>query len=90
MLSDQLVPYNNECPMVATYNDAACTKERHGLLRAVTGCAATALAQVLYMWRDEYARPETKDGKFSQDIPARTDVVVQSSEIKGGNKIMVK
>lgn len=79
-LWDQLAPYNTECPMVTTYSDAACTTVRRGPLLAATGCAATALAQVLYMWKDEYAKPEVKEGKLSQDIPARIDVVFQSAE----------
>lgn len=50
--------YNDQCPMVAIYTDEACTQryeytDQHGNkstapVRAVTGCAATALAQVLY------------------------------------------
>lgn len=88
-LWDQLAPYNNECPMVSTYNDAACTQERHMDLRAATGCAATALAQVLYMWRDEYAKPEVKEGKLSQDIPARTNEVCQASEMEGDKNVPV-
>lgn len=79
-LWDQLAPYNTECPMVTTYSDAACTTVRRGPLRSATGCAATALAQVLYMWKDEYAKPEVKEGKLTQDIPARVDVVFQSAE----------
>lgn len=79
-LWDQLEPYNAECPMVYTYNDDACTQERHVPLRAVTGCPATALAQVLYVWREEYAKPEVKEGKLIHDIPARKDVIYQSAE----------
>ena len=88
-LWDQLAPYNNECPMISTYNDANCTIERHEVLRGVSGCAATALAQVLYMWRDEYAKPEVKEGKLSQDIPARTNIVYQSAEKEGDKKVPV-
>ena len=49
---DQLVPFNNDCPTVSVYTDKACTipyEKPSG--RGVTGCAATALAQVLYQWK---------------------------------------
>jgi len=89
-LWDQMDPYNAECPMVTTYNDAACTQVRREPLRAVTGCPATALAQVLYMWRDEYAKPEVKEGKLIHDIPARKDIVYQSAErLKDKTKVPV-
>ena len=88
-LWDQLAPYCNECPMVTTYNDATCTQVRREPLRAVTGCPATALAQVLYMWREEYAKPEVKEGKLIRDIPARKDVVYQSAEEENKKKIPV-
>ena len=82
-LWDQLAPYNNECPLVTTYNDLACTDQRREAMRPATGCAATAMAQVLYVWRDEYAKPEVKEGKLTQDIPARNNVVYQSAEKEG-------
>lgn len=88
-LWDQLTPYNAECPMVTTYSDAACTTVRREPLPSATGCSATALAQVLYLWRDEYAKPEVKEGKLSQDIPARVDVIYQSAEKEGDNRIPV-
>lgn len=88
-LWDQLEPYNRDCPMVATYNDAACTTARYAPMRAPTGCAATALAQVLYMWKDEYAKPEVKEGKLSQNIPARVDVVYQSAEVEDNKQVPV-
>lgn len=88
-LWDQMFPYNTECPMVTTYSDAACTTVRREPLPSATGCSATALAQVLYMWKDEYAKPEVKEGKLSQDVPARVDLIYQSAEREGDNKIPV-
>ena len=49
---DQLAPFYNDCPMVYVYTDEARTipfEQPSG--RGVTGCAATALAQVLYQWK---------------------------------------
>ena len=49
---DQRTPFNNDCPVVYVYTDSARTipyKQPSG--RGVTGCAATALAQVLYQWK---------------------------------------
>ena len=45
----QGAPYNNECPMYFT------------LGRSVTGCVATAMAQVLYFQRDKSVREVQKD-----------------------------
>ena len=77
---DQFAPFNLECPMATSYLDEGLTKVRHEAEQTVTGCAATAMAQVLYLWKNEYAKPETKEAKLAYDIPARTDVVYQSAE----------
>lgn len=79
-LWDQQAPYNLQCPMATTYLDEACTVLHRAALRTVTGCAATALAQVLYMWKDEYAKPDATCGKVVKEIPGRTDVVAKSAE----------
>ena len=50
----QGAPYNNECPMYFT------------LGRSVTGCVATAMAQVLYFQRDKSVR------EIQKDIPSYT------------------
>ena len=86
---DQLAPYNYDCPMVTTYSDAACTVKRREPMHAVTGCPATALAQVLYVWKDEYAKPEVKEGKLKCAIPARVDVVAEAREIENKKKVPV-
>ncbi|MBO4660393.1 MAG: Spi family protease inhibitor, partial [Prevotella sp.] len=54
----QNIIYNDQCPMVTSYTDPDCTqpyeyKDAQGQMstapaRSLTGCAATALAQVLY------------------------------------------
>ena len=72
---DQTYPYNKDCPMVTVYSDEACTTETQAAKQAVTGCAATAMAQVLYVWKDEYKKSSTKEGKLTKDIPARPDDV---------------
>ena len=62
--------YNKLCPQVRIYADEACTEllpygedGSTNALLPVTGCAATALAQVLYQWKDVTAT--------LTDIPAR-------------------
>lgn len=68
--------YNKFCPQVRIYADEACTEllpygedGSTNALLAVTGCAATALAQVMYQWKSVTAT--------QTDIPARDDVVWQ-------------
>ena len=68
--------YNKLCPQVRIYADEACTEllpygedGSTNALLPVTGCAATALAQVLYQWKSVTATVT--------DIPAREDVVWQ-------------
>ena len=68
--------YNKLCPQVRIYADEACTEllpygedGSTNALLPVTGCAATALAQVLYQWKSVTAT--------QTDIPARDDVVWQ-------------
>ena len=86
-LWDQSAPYNLECPMATSYKDAELTQVNHEAEQAVTGCAATAMAQVLYLWRDEYAKAETRECKLACDIPAQTDIVYQSAEKVGDEMI---
>ena len=79
--------YNAHCPMVQIYDDPACTQlhELHDAegntstdpIQSVTGCAATALAQVLYMWKGEGTMATTAD------IPAQTDVIRQDQTSDG-------
>lgn len=71
----QTSPYNLQCPMVTPYRDKECTQQVQDAQQAVVGCAATALAQVLYMWKDEYQKSTVKEGKLMKEIPAREDVV---------------
>ena len=69
-------PYNNRCPQRAD-----------GGGRAVTGCVATAAAQIAYYWRNEGVNVETqsntKYGYWSPDAP-----VTQSDVIPKGTKFM--
>lgn len=88
-LWDQSTPYNLECPMATSYKDAGLTQINHEAEQAVTGCVATAIAQVLYLWKDEYAKAETRECKLTQDIPAQTDIVYQSAEKVGDEMIPV-
>lgn len=88
-LWDQSAPYNLECPMATSYKDAALTQINHEAEHTVTGCAATAVAQVLYLWKDEYAKAETREGKVVYDIPAQTDNVFQSAEKVGDTMIPI-
>ena len=66
---DQTSPYNTQCPMVTSYSDEDCTQRIRDAQQAVTGCAATALAQVLYTWKDEL---QATGASVTQEIPART------------------
>lgn len=61
---DQDAPYFDKCPISTSYYDDACTnqcvlydKEKGKPVanpdRSLTGCAATAMAQVLYAWKGE-------------------------------------
>ena len=72
----QSAPYNNRCPQRAD-----------GGGRAVTGCVATAAAQIAYYWRNEGVNAETqsstKYGYWSPDAP-----VTQSDVIPKGTKFM--
>lgn len=64
---DQFTPFNNDCPVVYVYADSARTipyEKPSG--RGVTGCAATALAQVLYQWK--------YPSKTLMEIPAVTSI----------------
>ena len=64
---DQFTPFNNDCPIVYVYADSARTipyEKPSG--RGVTGCAATALAQVLYQWK--------YPSKTLMEIPAVTSI----------------
>ena len=88
-LWDQSAPYNLECPMATSYKDAGLTQINHGAEQTVTGCAATAIAQALYLWKDEYAKAETRECKLAQDIPGQTDVVYQSAEKVGDEMIPI-
>ena len=72
-LWDQGEPFNNDCPMVTAYSDETCTEVKQTAERSITGCAATALAQVLYMWKDEYQNPSVKEGKLTKAIPSRAN-----------------
>ena len=64
---DQLAPYNNDCPIVYIYADSARTiPYEKPTARGVTGCAATALAQVLYQWK--------YPSKTLMEIPAVTSI----------------
>ena len=69
-------PYNNRCPQRAD-----------GGGRAVTGCVATAAAQIAYYWRNEGVNSETqsntKYGYWSPDAP-----VTESCVIPKGTKFM--
>lgn len=69
-------PYNNRCPWRADNGG-----------RAVTGCVATAAAQIAYYWRNEgvnsETRSSTKYGYWSPDAP-----VTQSDVIPKGTKFM--
>lgn len=67
---DQHPVYNNQCPMVTLYSDANCTQQyvyepeiTTDPILSVTGCAATALAQILYYWKQPAAT--------TAEIPAR-------------------
>lgn len=67
---DQNPVYNNQCPMVTLYSDANCTQQyvyepviTTDPILSVTGCAATALAQILYYWKQPAAT--------TAEIPAR-------------------
>lgn len=86
---DQFAPYNLECPMATSYKDAGLTQLNHEAQQAVTGCAATAIAQALYLWKDEYAKAETREGKLACDIPAQTDVVYPSAEKVGEETVPI-
>lgn len=65
----QSAPYNNRCPWRAD-----------GGGRAVTGCVATAAAQIAYYWRNEGVNSETqsatKYGYWSPDAPVTADNVI--------------
>ena len=65
----QSAPYNNRCPQRAD-----------GGGRAVTGCVATAAAQIAYYWRNEgvnaETRSNTKYGYWSPDAPVTKDCVI--------------
>ena len=60
---DQDAPYFDKCPISTSYYDDACTnqcvlydKKGNPVAnpgRSLTGCAATAMAQVLYAWKGE-------------------------------------
>ena len=73
----QKIIYNDQCPMVTSYTDSDCTQlyeyeDEQGNkstdpVRAVTGCVATALAQVLY--KHGYPAATTAE------IPGRKDFV---------------
>ena len=76
---DQSNPYDRDCPMVTSYLDEGLTTVYKEADHALTGCVATAMAQVLYVWKDEYAKPETKEGKVVKDIPAQENIVTQYS-----------
>lgn len=65
---DQRSPYNLQCPMVTSYSDEECTQKLRDAQQAVTGCSATALAQVLYAWKEEY---QAAGAKIVKDIPER-------------------
>jgi len=85
--------YNAHCPMAYIYDDPECTQLHVFLdgegnpntdpIQCVTGCAATALAQVLYMWKGEGTVATTVD------IPAQTDVVHQD-QTWDGNVFWIK
>lgn len=72
----QTAPYNNRAPQRAD-----------GGGRAVTGCVATAAAQIAYYWRNEGVNSETqsntKYGYWSPDAP-----VLASDVIPKGTKFM--
>ncbi len=65
----QSSPYNNRCPQRAD-----------GGGRAVTGCVATAAAQIAYYWRNEgvnsETRSNTKYGYWSPDAPVTANDVI--------------
>ena len=82
--------YNDQCPMVTMYTDEACTQlyeypvtDAEGKqigtstepLRAVTGCAATSLAQTLYHHKYPAA--------VVADIPGKLNAVEESSSVTG-------
>ena len=85
--------YNAQCPMAYIYDDPACTQlhvfhddegnTKTDPIQCVTGCAATALAQVLYMWKGEGTVGTTAD------IPAQTDVIRQD-QTREGNVFWLK
>lgn len=81
-LWDQDAPYNLLCPMVEQYKDEACTITYKPAGQAVTGCAATALAQVLYMHQDATV--------LLRDIEARKDVVHNSISRESGEMVWQK
>ena len=68
--------YNDQCPLVSVYSNPECTQLYEYLpnvpaepMLSVTGCVATALAQVLYQWKAVSAT--------TAEIPARVDYVWQ-------------
>ena len=73
-LWDQTMPYNASLPLVSSYLDEGCTHPNREPARGVTGCAATALAQVMYYWK--YPAHTTAE------IPGRTDFVWNSIDQK--------
>jgi len=81
-LWNQGAPYNLLCPMVEQYKDEACTITYKPAGQAVTGCAATALAQVLYMHQDATV--------LLRDIEARKDVVHNSISRESGEMVWQK
>lgn len=67
---DQNPVFNDQCPMVTLYSDANCTQQyvyepeiTTDPILSVTGCVATALAQILYYWKQPAAT--------TAEIPAR-------------------
>lgn len=82
-LWDQTSPYNLQCPMVTAYSDEGCTQKIKDAQQAVTGCAATALAQVLYTWKDWHQAAATK---VVNEIPARKDYKWEDPNVKQGDK----
>ena len=81
----QNIIYNDQCPMVTSYTDPDCTqpyeyKDAQGQMstapaRSLTGCAATALAQVLY--QHQYPSATTAE------IPGRENFVHKQSSNTG-------
>ena len=83
--------FNQKCPKITVYSDPECTQlyeypddygNKTSIGLAVTGCSATAMAQVLNYWK---AAPATL-----VDLPAKENVVVRKTDNKTGTPVWLK